>query len=236
MTPGDAPPTEDGSADSEPLQDRPAGKPVTASHTAWASGRVIEVRSDDVTMADGTATRDVVVHPGAVGILAIDDSDRVLLLQQYRHPVRRLLWEPPAGLLDVAGEPPLEAARRELYEEAHLEADDWHVLVDMFTSPGMTDEAVRIFLARGVRASGRERHNGAHEEVDMPLRWVDLDEAADAVFAGQLHNPLAVAGILAALAVRRRGWVGLRPADEPFPEMSDYTGSPEAVPAAGDSR
>jgi ADP-ribose pyrophosphatase len=207
------------------LQDIPEQRPVKSSRVSLRTGRVIEVRTDEVEMPDGVATRDVVVHPGAVGIVALDDRGRVLLLQQYRHPVRRLLWEPPAGLLDVAGEAPLAAAQRELYEEAHLEADHWHVLVDLFTSPGMSDEATRVFLARGVRDSARDRHPGEHEEVDMPTRWVDLDEAVAAALDGRIHNPLAVSGLLAARAARDVGWSTLRPAELPFAEMSDFTGS-----------
>lgn len=92
----------------------------------------------------------MVEHPGAVGIVALDDAGRVFLVRQYRHPTRRHLWELPAGLLDVAGEPPLTAAHRELAEEAGLRARDWLVLVDALNSPGMSDEAIRLFLARGI--------------------------------------------------------------------------------------
>jgi len=219
-TPGDRV----GAGTPEPA-DRPAARTVVGSTVDWRSGRVIDVRTDEVSMLDGVATRDVVVHPGAVGIVVLNDEQEVLLLQQYRHPVGRLLWEPPAGLLDVAGEPALDAAKRELYEEAHLEADEWSVLVDLFTSPGMTDEAVRLFLARRPRVSERERHEGEFEEVDMPLSWVPLDTAVAAVFAGRLHNPLAVAGVLATAAAAGSDWATLRPADAPWPEMSEFTGS-----------
>ncbi|MBV9486653.1 MAG: NUDIX hydrolase, partial [Frankiaceae bacterium] len=94
---------------------------------------MIDIRTDKVAMPGASlATRDVVVHPGAVGIIALDIGGRVLLLRQYRHPVKRFLWEPPAGLLDEAGEDPLAAAKRELYEEAHLQAARWDVLLDVF--------------------------------------------------------------------------------------------------------
>lgn len=205
--------------------------PTIRSELAFHSGRVIDVRTDDVAMpGGGQATRDVVVHPGAVGIIALDDQSRVLLVRQYRHPVGRLLWEPPAGLLDKAGEDPLEAAKRELYEEAHLAAARWDVLVDGFTSPGMTDEAVRIYLARDVREADAPRHEGEHEEADMPSRWVPLNEAVSAIFNGRLHNPVAVMGVLAAHAAGP-SYAGLRPADAAWPEMSDYPGSATA-PAA----
>jgi 8-oxo-dGDP phosphatase len=193
--------------------------PVRTSRLAFHSGRVIDVRTDEVQMpGGGHAVRDVVVHPGAVGVIALDDEQRVLLLQQYRHPVGRLLWEPPAGLRDTAGEAPLETARRELYEEAHLQADRWDVLVDIFTSPGMCSEAVRVYLAREVRPADRPRYEGSDEEADMPVRWVPLDEAVRAVVDGALHNPLAVAGVLAAAAAARSGFEGLRPGNAPWPE------------------
>lgn len=171
-------------------------------------------------MPDGaTVSRDVVEHPGAVGVIAVNERDEVLLIQQYRHPPGRLLWEPPAGLLDEPGEAPHETAARELYEEAGYRADRWAVLVDGFTSPGMTDEAIRLFLARGLTAVPEdERHVGEHEEADMPIAWVPLDEAAAAILAGRIHNPLAIMGILAAVRARAGEYDALRPVDAPWPE------------------
>lgn len=171
-------------------------------------------------MPDGqTVPRDVVEHPGAVGIIALDESDRVLLLQQYRHPPGRLLWEPPAGLLDEPGESPHETAVRELYEEAGYRAARWDVLIDGFTSPGMTDEAIRLYLARELsEVAAEDRHVGEHEEADMPLSWVPLDDAVAAIMAGRVHNPLAIMGILAAAHARAGGWSALRAVDAPWPE------------------
>jgi ADP-ribose pyrophosphatase len=200
--------------------------PVRRSSIDFRSGRVIDVRTDEVAMPTGTtATRDVVVHPGAVGVIALDNAGRVLLLQQYRHPVGRLLWEPPAGLLDEPGEDPLQAAKRELYEEAHLQADRWEVLVDVFTSPGMTDEAVRIYLAREISPASGPRFEGQHEESHMPTQWIPLDEAVAAAQRGDLHNPLAVMGVLAASVAAREAFADLRPADADWPEASPFTGS-----------
>jgi ADP-ribose pyrophosphatase len=208
------------------VRDTEAAYDVVASALRLRTGRVIDVRTDEVLMPSGqTAHRDVVVHPGAVGVIALDDDGRVLLVQQYRHAVGRKLWEPPAGLLDVEGEDPLEAAKRELFEEAHVEAERWHTLVDAFTSPGMTDEAVRIYLARGVRPASGDRFAGEHEEMDMPVAWVPLDDAVSRVLAGNLHNPMAVMGVLAAARARDTGFIGLRAADAPWPEMSAFTGS-----------
>jgi 8-oxo-dGDP phosphatase len=204
----------------------PSPYSVARSTVGFRSGRVIDVRTDEVAMPSGsTATRDVVVHPGAVGIVVLDVGGRVLLLQQYRHPVRRRLWEPPAGLLDEPHEDPLAAAKRELFEEAHLQAGRWDVLLDVFTSPGMTDEAVRIYLARDISPATGPRFQGQHEEAEMPVEWVPLDEAVRAAQRGDLHNPLAVMGVLAASAAAQEAFAGLRPADAPWPEMSAFTGS-----------
>lgn len=213
-------------AGSSPFADEPLRYPVVDSTLRFSSGHVIDVRTDLVRMPSGDTTdRDVVAHPGAVGVIALDDHERVLFIQQYRHSVGHLCWEPPAGLLDEVGEDPLEAARRELFEEAHVRAERWDVLVDAFTSPGMTDEAVRIYLAREVRSAEGARHQGEHEERDMPIRWVTLEDAVKALLAGRLHNPMAAMGVLATAAARRDGYAGLRPAQAPWPQMSQWPGS-----------
>ena len=182
-------------------------------------GRVIAVRRDSVRMSDGTvAVREIVEHPGAVGVVAMDDDGNVLLVNQYRHPVRQRLDELPAGLLDVAGEPALLAAQRELAEEAGVTALDWEVLIDLHTSPGMTDEAIRIFLARGLRdIPAEERFEPEHEEIELTVERVPLDVAVGRVQSGELTNAAAAAGLLAAALCRDRGWQGLRPADSPWP-------------------
>lgn len=184
-------------------------------------GRVIGVRTDVVRMPGGeAAARDVVEHPGSVAVLALDERDRVLLIQQYRHPVGFLLWEPPAGIRDVDGESPWVTAERELLEEAGYRAKQWYTLVDAFTSPGMSDERIRIFLALGLsEVPETERgFQGVHEEAHLPLTWLALDDAVAKVLGGQIHNPTAVMGILAAYAARTTGPRDLRPVDAPEAE------------------
>jgi ADP-ribose pyrophosphatase len=206
------------------VEDTPASYEIVSTSTAYSSGRVFSVLVDQVRLPSGeVVTRDLVDHPGAVGVVALNEAGEVLLLQQYRHPVRKLLWEPPAGLLDVAGEPPLLAAQRELLEEAHLVAERWDVLVDLFTTPGMSDEALRIYLARDVAAAEGERWEGHGEERDMPAQWVPLAQAAAAVLSGRLHNPVAVAGVLATVAAQADGFTQLRPGDCPWPERPKPT-------------
>jgi len=203
------------------IADEPARLTVRSSRTVH-EGLVWDVRRDEVELGDGqSVTREIVVHTGAVGVIALDERDRVLLVRQYRHPVRSYLWEPPAGLLDVEGEDPLAAARRELAEEADLLADEWHLLVDYFNSPGGSTEAFRCYLARGLHGVPEsERHKRHGEERDMQTAWVSLDDARDLVLRGRLHNPTAVCGVLAACAARDAGWSALRPAGSPWPERS----------------
>ncbi len=201
------------------LADTEESWPVRHTDTAF-TGKVVSVRQDEVVPPGGGApfVRDVVVHPGAVAILALDDADRVLLVHQYRHPVGHRLYEIVAGLLDVEGEDPLDAAKRELVEEAHVVATDWRVLVDLFTSPGMTTESIRVYLARGVGDAPGDRFHGEDEEADMPTSWAPLDDLVAGVLAGRLHNPTLLAGVLAAHASRTgAGLDALRPADAPWP-------------------
>jgi len=181
-------------------------------------GRVWSVRSDLVAMPDGqSSARDVVEHPGAVAVVAVRGAGaecEVLLVNQYRHPVLRRLDELPAGLLDVAGEPAVTAARRELAEEAGYQASTWHVLVDILTSPGFTDEAIRVYLARDLEPC--ERVVQEHEEVELSAHWVGLSEAVADAIAGRLENGIAVTGVLAA-AQALAGDLPLRRADAPWP-------------------
>ncbi|MCC2276255.1 NUDIX hydrolase [Streptomyces morookaense] len=191
---------------------------IVASGTPF-TGNKTSVRTDEVEMPDGTVVkRDYQVHPGSVAVLALDDQDRVLVLRQYRHPVRQKLWEIPAGLLDVPGENPLRAAQRELYEEAHVKAEDWRVLTDVYTTPGGCDEAVRIFLARGISEAEGERFDVAEEEADMELARVPVAELVRGVLAGELHNNCLVVGVLSLVAARQGdGLDALRPADAEWP-------------------
>jgi ADP-ribose pyrophosphatase len=181
-------------------------------------GAVWDVRSDNVVLGTATVTRDLVVHPGAVGVIALDDKERLLLIRQYRHPVGAYLFEPPAGLLDTAVESAWECAVRELAEEAGVRAAQWNVLVDFLNSPGGTSETFRCFLARGIEhIPGGRHHTGEAEEAHLPQAWVSIDEAVGLVLGGRIQNPTATNGILALAAAKARGWADLRPADAPWP-------------------
>jgi 8-oxo-dGDP phosphatase len=174
---------------------------------------LITVRTDRVQMPDRSyAERTVVTHPGAVAVLALDDTQRVLMIRQYRHPVGHLLWEIPAGLRDTDGESPLRTAQRELLEETGYRAREWHTLVDYFSSPGFSSERIRIFLARGIEPAEDTAHEREHEEKFIVADWVPLDEAVRLVLTGKLHNGPTITGVLAGYAACSEGFSGLRPA------------------------
>jgi 8-oxo-dGTP pyrophosphatase MutT (NUDIX family) len=199
------------------LTDAPESWPVVSSEKL-AKGTVVSVRRDVVRMPDGQEVgREVIEHPGAVGILAMDEEGQVLLIRQYRHPVGRQLWEIPAGLRDVAGEPPLATAQRELLEEAGYLAADWQVLADFFTSPGITSERLRVYLARGLTSvpDAERQYVPNHEEAHLTVEWAPLDVVVSRILAGNLHNGVMMTGVLAAFAARQDGFATVRGADAP---------------------
>jgi 8-oxo-dGDP phosphatase len=206
-----------------PLADELAKLPITRSSVMY-HGMIWDLLQEEVDLgAAGTVQREFLHHPGAVTVAALDDQDRILMIRQYRHPVRMHLWELPAGLLDVAGEPPVAAAQRELAEEADLTASRWDLLTQWFNSPGGSDEANRVFLARGIApVAEADLHIRTGEELGMITCWVPLDDARDAVLAGRLNNPGSVIGILAACTARDLGWSTLMPADAAWPAHHAY--------------
>lgn len=197
-----------------PLTDEVSEHPVSASDVVYA-GRIWDVRHDVVEYPGGSFERDYITHPGAVGVLPVNDRGEILLINQYRHPSRRQEWEIVAGLLDIPGEHPLEAAKRELAEEADLQAVVWHTLIDIIPFPGGSDEAIRVYLARDVSVAP-EIHERTDEESHLLSRWVSLDEAVEAILERRIQNGPMCAAVLAADASHRRGWAGLGDAHEPW--------------------
>lgn len=205
----------------EPLADRIDPRPVRSSTVSFA-GRVWDVRTEEVDLGEGgVVTRDFMDHTGAVAVLALDEEDRVVVIQQYRHPVGAFEWELPAGQQDVDGEPPVTTAARELAEETDLTAARWHLLLDHYASPGGSSEALRVFLARDLaEVPEGERHVRDGEELGMPVRRVPLDALVADVLEGRVHNGTLMLSVLAAARLRDAGWAGLRSVDEPWPTMS----------------
>ena len=179
-------------------------------------GRVWNIRQDTFVLEADHITREYMDHTGAVAVLALDERDRVLLIKQYRHPVRMRDWELPAGLLDIHGEAPLVAAQRELAEEVDLVAETWDLLTEFMTSPGGSNEVLRVYLARGVSAAP-DVFSRTEEEAGIELRWAPLDEVVDGVLSRDLQNSILAIAALSAAAGRARGWSTLGDPNAPWP-------------------
>jgi ADP-ribose pyrophosphatase len=199
----------------EPLADEVFPVTVVSSDVVFA-GKVWDIRSEEFQYGDHTIVREYMDHTGAVAILAIDDEDRVLLIKQYRHPIGTSEWEIPAGLLDIDGESPVLGAMRELAEEADVVAREWFLLSDFYSTPGGSNEAIRIYLARGLSVAD-ETFDRTEEESDIEKRWVPLDDAVAAVLGRTVGNSILSIAVLTAFASRAGGWASLGAADAPWP-------------------
>lgn len=218
--PGAAVPGEPAPGAGEPVHDIEQRWPVVGP-AQRAKGVFLSLRTDRVRMPDGdVAQRDVLEHPGAVAVVAVDEAGRVLLIRHYRHPAGHLLWEIPAGTLDVDGEEPRATAERELLEETGYRARDWRVLADFFSSPGISTERILVFLARGVTWVPESERGGyvrQHEEAHLLVRWVPLEEAIGRFLSGDFHNGVTAVGILSAYAAHQGGNSVMREGGFPHP-------------------
>ena len=191
-----------------PFGDDPLEEHVVASQLIHR-GRYMEFRVDTIERADGsTGTRDVVGHPGAVAILAIDDDGRLLLVRQWRIPARRALLEIPAGTLDVhdgATEDPDLAARRELEEETGHRATTWRKLATFWTAPGFTSELMHLYLATGITGVEGDDRLTPDEDERLELRHVGADEAFGMVERGEIRDAKTILGILWLSRLRATG-------------------------------
>jgi 8-oxo-dGTP pyrophosphatase MutT (NUDIX family) len=159
-------------------------KPAHISTRHEHRGRVIEVTSERLQFANGRVyDMDLVHHPGAAAVVALDDRGRVCLVRQYRLGVEEFMWEVPAGKLD-AGELPEICAVRELKEETGVVADQWTALGLFIPAPGIYTEKIYLYLARSL-------HVGApapDADEELELQWLPLGDALDRVLQGEWND------------------------------------------------
>jgi 8-oxo-dGDP phosphatase len=189
--------------------------PVEESIDLFRDDWVMALRADRIRRPDHPEDeafrRLVLEHPGAAVVVAMDDEQRVFCLRQYRHAARTRFVELPAGLCDVDGEDPLGVARRELREEAGLEAQEWVGLASTYSSPGISSELMHFYLARGLGPADRGDFVPEHEEADMETLWIDFADLHAAVLDGRLRDAPMVQAVL---LVNALGYAGRQPAGE----------------------
>lgn len=158
-------------------------------------GRVFDFTVETVTLPNGNRLNmDIIRHPGAAAIVAVDDKERILMLQQYRHAAGGTLWEIPAGTLEE-NEDPLNCARRELVEEAGCNAGDWLKLGTIIPVPGYSDEKIHIFLARALKEA---RQHLDPDEI-IQVRRLSLTEVVRMIVNGEVKDAKTMAGLMLAL-------------------------------------
>lgn len=161
------------------------------------AGRIVDLDVETVTLPnDATLEMEIVSHPGGAAVVAIDESDRICLLHQYRHIAGGYLWELPAGKIDDK-EPPLQTAQRELEDEAGVLASDWHTLGDIVSSPGVFSEVIYLWLARGLQMVAAKPDA---DEV-LEVHWVEFDEALGWAQTGKIRDSKTLVGLMRAQAV-----------------------------------
>jgi len=166
-------------------------------------GMIWNVVSETFEFADQTLTREYVEHPGAVAVLAVNAANEVLMIRQFRQPVRKYLWEIPAGLLDIPGESLEAAALRELHEETGYQSKKLSHLIDFFTTPGGNNEMIRIFMAQELEFVGRPV-NQEGEERDLQIEWIPFNEVLSSILQSEVKSPSAVVAVLAAAQISRK--------------------------------
>lgn len=164
----------------------------TVSSEKVFEGRIIKVKVDKVEMPDGsTSTRELVEHPGGVGIVAVTDNDEIILVKQYRKPLDKVIYEIPAGKLDP-GEHHRTCGIRELEEETGLSANVFEYMGFIYPSPGFTDEVTHVYLAKELTQG--ETHPDDDEFLDVEK--VPFESALKMVIDGEINDAKSVFGIL----------------------------------------
>lgn len=190
------------------LRDEPASWPVSGSRDIHRDHWILGVREDFLSRPDhpeDTFRRLVIEHPGAALVLAIDEQERACCIRQYRHNAQSLMVELPAGVCDVAGEDPIETAKRELREEAELQADHWRHLLSAYPTAGISQEVHHIYLATGLSPAPRGDFAMQHEEADLEQFMVPMADLLDAVLSGQVRQGPVAMAVLAYQVLKCQG-------------------------------
>jgi ADP-ribose pyrophosphatase len=189
----------------DPLTER------TISSDVVHQGHYLQFRVETIARADGsTARRDIVGHPGAIAVIAVDDDRRVLLVRQWRTAAGEALLEIPAGTLDIhdgVTEDPFVAAKRELEEETGHRARTWRKLAEFWTAPGFATELMHLYLATGMAGASADDRLAPDEDERLELRAVPLDEAIGMALDGSIRDAKSILGLLWLDRLVRKGEV-----------------------------
>ena len=164
------------------------------SHTTRSiyQGRILQLGIESLTLPNGEKLDlEIVRHPGGAAVVALDDRQQLCLLRQYRHASGGWLWELPAGKLET-GEYPQATAKRELLEEAGVQADQWQFLGDILVTPGFCDEVIHLFLARGLTRLDAQPER--HEVIEV--HWIPFEQAMTRVFDGTFRDAKTMLGLM----------------------------------------
>lgn len=167
----------------------------TISSIEIFNGALLKVFKDEVLLKNGAkSTREYVLHPGAVGVVPVTDDNKIVLVEQYRYPVKRKLLEIPAGKFDKPGEDPLECAKRELEEETGFKAEEFIYLGYIYTTPGFSNEIIHLYLAlklyKGVI-------NPDEDEI-LNIHFEDFNKVLEKCINGDITDVKTIAGIMRA--------------------------------------
>jgi len=164
------------------------------SHTTLHQGRVFRLVSEKYTLDNGvTSDMDFIQHPGAAAMVPMLNQREVVLIKQYRHALREIIWEIPAGTLDP-GESPVHCARRELIEEIGYSANVWHQLGTITPLPGYTDERIHIFLASELMPAEQDLDADEMLNVDK----MELNKAFEMILSGEIQDGKTISGLFLA--------------------------------------
>ena len=168
--------------------------PETAviNHQEIYRGKIVALHVDTIRQESGRTTiREVVLHPGGVAAIPVLDDGRLLLIRQFRYPIGKYILELPAGKLD-SGQSPLDTVKRELEEEAGYRAGEWTHECTFYTTPGICNESIHLFVARNLIQSTQRLEEGEH----ISLEAYSLDECLQKMAAGEISDGKTILGIL----------------------------------------